>query len=150
MKIQTLFGSLEELERKEQLRKEGKLGFVDRMKDAIRRRGENISSWEVEQVLVSHPYVEDAAVVPVPAELGEDEVMAFIVPRAGGSPEPDDIIRYCEPRLAYFAIPRFIEYIDQLPLTEAGRVQKFVLRDRGRGPRTWDREASDHLAGRRR
>jgi crotonobetaine/carnitine-CoA ligase len=127
---------------------EGNFTFVDRIKDAIRRRGENISSWEVEQVLVSHPGVDHAAVVPVPAELGEDEVMAFIVPREGERPDPGDIISHCEPRLAYFAIPRFIEFVDELPLTQVGRVQKFVLRDRGRGPQTWDREAAGSAVGR--
>jgi crotonobetaine/carnitine-CoA ligase len=121
---------------------DGTLRFVDRLKDAIRRRGENVSSFEVEQALVSHPDVESAAVVPVPSELSEDEVMAFVVPRAGRRLDPVDLVRHCEPHLAYFAIPRFVEVVDALPLTENGKVRKHVLRERGRGPATWDREAA--------
>ena len=120
---------------------QGCLTFVDRKKDAIRRRGENISSWEVEQALLSHADVAAAAVVPVSAELGEDEVMAFVVFTDGAAVDPSELIRHCEPLLAYFAIPRYVEIVDELPQTEVGRVRKFVLRERGVGPRTWDREA---------
>jgi carnitine-CoA ligase len=121
---------------------EGVFRFLDRIKDAIRRRGENISSFEVERELQLHPDVETAAVVPVPSELGEDEVMAFVILRAGVDPDPVEIVRHLEPRLAYFAIPRFLEFVDVLPLTENGKVQKFELRARGVGPLTWDREAA--------
>jgi crotonobetaine/carnitine-CoA ligase len=116
--------------------------FLDRIKDSIRRRGENISSFEVEQVLQTHPDVETVAVVPVASELGEDEVMAFVLLREGAEPDAVALIRHCEPRLAYFAIPRFVEFVDALPLTENGKIRKFVLRERGVGPRTWDREAA--------
>ena len=106
---------------------DGSFRFLDRMKDAIRRRGENISAWEVEQVLQSHPDVAAAAVVPVPSELGEDEVMAFVVLRDGRRQlDPVELIRHCEPRLAYFAIPRYLDIVDELPLTENGKVRKFV------------------------
>jgi crotonobetaine/carnitine-CoA ligase len=121
---------------------DGVYRFLDRIKDAIRRRGENISSFEVELVLQLHDDVETCAVVPVPSELSEDEVMAFVVLRAGAAADPVGLVRHCEPRLAYFAIPRFIEYVDELPLTENGKVKKFALRDRGLGPDTWDREAA--------
>jgi crotonobetaine/carnitine-CoA ligase len=124
---------------------DGSFRFLDRMKDAIRRRGENISAWEVEQVLVSHPDVAAAAVVPVPSELGEDEVMAFVVPRGGALPQPEDVIRHCEPRLAYFAVPRYLEFVDELPLTENGKVRKFVLRERGVTDAAWDREAAGYV-----
>ena len=120
----------------------GVLWFVDRLKDAIRRRGENISSFEVEQALLGHPAVAAVAVVPVPSELTEDEVMAFIVSASDVPPDPIDLIRYCEPRLAQFAIPRYVELIDALPLTENGKVRKAVLRERGVGQQTWDREAA--------
>jgi carnitine-CoA ligase len=120
----------------------GVFRFLDRIKDAIRRRGENISSYEVELELQTHPDVESAAVVPVPSELGEDEVMAFLVLRTGGDADPVGIIRHLEPRLAYFAIPRYLEFVDELPLTENGKIQKFALRERGVGPLTWDREAA--------
>jgi crotonobetaine/carnitine-CoA ligase len=121
---------------------DGWLRFLDRMKDAIRRRGENVSAWEVEQVLLLHEKIESVAVIPVPAELGEDEVMACVVPLAGAAVEPVELVRFCEPRLPYFAIPRYIELFDALPLTENGKIQKFVLRERGVTAATWDREAA--------
>jgi carnitine-CoA ligase len=116
--------------------------FVDRLKDAIRRRGENVSSFEVEQVLLSHPEVGQAAVFPVPSELAEDEVMAAIVRRPGSSLTELALCEFCQPQLAYFAVPRFIEFVNELPVTENGKVQKFKLRDRGVTARTWDREAA--------
>jgi carnitine-CoA ligase len=116
--------------------------FVDRLKDAIRRRGENISSFEVEQVLLSHPDVGQAAVFPVPSELAEDEVMAAIVRRPGTSLTESALCDFCAPRLAKFAVPRFIEFVDELPVTENGKVQKFKLRERGVAAGTWDRETS--------
>jgi carnitine-CoA ligase len=116
--------------------------FVDRMKDAIRRRGENISSYEVEQVLISHPAVALAAVFPVASDLAEDEVMAAIVLRDGERPREEELIRFCEGKMAYFAVPRFLEFVDELPRTESGKVQKYKLRERGRTPATWDREAA--------
>jgi carnitine-CoA ligase len=121
---------------------DGSFRFVDRIKDVIRRRGENVSSFEVEQVLMGHPDVALAAAVPVPAELGEDEVLAFVVPRAGTVLDPAKLIRWCEPRLAYFAVPRFIELMEQLPQTPSGKVEKQALRERGLTATTWDREAA--------
>ena len=120
---------------------EGYFRFVDRMKDAIRRRGENISSFEVEQVLLSHPDVGNAAVFPVPSELAEDEVMAAVVRRAGSTLTERALAEFCAPRLARFAVPRFIEFVDELPTTENGKVQKYKLRDRGVTAKAWDREA---------
>ena len=114
--------------------------FLDRIKDAIRRRGENISSWEVEQALLSHPDIKNAAVVGVPAQVGEEDVMAFIVPRDGNQPEPDAVIRFLADRIARFAIPRYLEFADELPLTENGKVKKYMLKEWGVSPTTWDRE----------
>lgn len=121
---------------------DGYFRFVDRLKDAIRRRGENISSYEVEQVLLSHPAVELAAVFPVKSELAEDEVMAAIVVRAGAQLDPVELMRHCEPRLAYFAVPRYVDVVERLPATESGKVQKFKLRERGVTATTWDRQAA--------
>ncbi len=121
---------------------DGYYRFVDRMKDAIRRRGENISSFEVEQVLIAHPSVAIAAVFPVASELAEDEVMAAIVLRGGHQPTKEEIIEFCQGRMSYFSIPRFIEYVDDMPRTENGKIQKFKLRERGRTETTWDREAA--------
>jgi carnitine-CoA ligase len=116
--------------------------FVDRAKDAIRRRGENISSWEVEQAVLEHPAVSAAAAFPVPSELGEDEVMTAVVLEAGEALTPEELIEHCRPLLAYFAVPRYVEFVSELPLTENGKVRKQVLRDRGLTPATWDREAA--------
>lgn len=118
--------------------------FVDRIKDAIRRRGENISAFEVEEVLSSHPAVAAAAVFPVPSELAEDEVMAALVLAPGATPKPEELLDFCRSRLSYFAIPRFIEFVEELPLTENGKVQKFKLRERGVTAAAWDREAAGY------
>ncbi len=118
---------------------DGYFRFIDRLKDAIRRRGENISSFEVEQVLLSHPDVGNAAVFPVPSELAEDEVMAAIVRRPGSKLSESALAEFCAPRLARFALPRFIEFVAALPTTENGKVQKYRLRERGVTARTWDR-----------
>ena len=124
---------------------DGSFRFLDRLKDAIRRRGENISAWEVEQVLQSHPDVASAAVIPVPSELGEDEVMCVVVARDGAQLDPVALMDHCQPRLAYFAVPRYVDVVDALPLTENGKVRKFVLRERGVSETTWDRDASGYV-----
>jgi crotonobetaine/carnitine-CoA ligase len=124
---------------------DGYFRFIDRMKDAIRRRGENISSYEVEQVLLSHPDVAEAAAFPVRSELAEDEVMATIVLRNGRSLSPAALAEYCKDRMPRFAIPRYIEMVAALPMTENGKVQKFRLRERGVTVATWDREG--HMRG---
>jgi crotonobetaine/carnitine-CoA ligase len=123
---------------------DGYFRFVDRLKDAIRRRGENISSHEVEQALLAHPDIEMAAVFPVRSELAEDEVMAAIVPRAGTVVDPLALMQFCESRLPYFAIPRFVDTVADLPRTENGKVRKFELRERGLTASTWDREAAGY------
>lgn len=117
---------------------DGQFRFVDRLKDAIRRRGENISSFEVEQVLLSHAEVGTAAVFPVASELAEEEVMAAVVRRPGSRLTESELAEFCRPRLAHFAVPRFIEFCDTLPMTENGKVQKYKLRERGVTAATWD------------
>jgi len=119
---------------------DGAFRFVDRIKDAIRRRGENISSYEVEQVLQAHPAVAAVAVYPVRSELAEDEVMAAVVAREGATLDPAELAGFCRTRLPYFAIPRYVEVVADLPRTENGKVQKFRLRERGVTAATWDRE----------
>jgi carnitine-CoA ligase len=123
---------------------DGYFRFVDRLKDAIRRRGENISSFEVEQVLLSHPAVANAAVFPVRSTLAEDEVMATIVCRPDRKTTELELIQFCEPRLPYFAVPRYLELATELPTTESGKVQKYKLRERGVTAATWDREAAGY------
>jgi len=119
---------------------DGQFRFLDRLKDAIRRRGENISSFEVEQVLISHPEVAAAAVFPVKSELAEDEVMTSVVLKEGSRLSEIDLMRFCEPRLARFALPRYVEFVSTLPQTENGKVQKFKLRERGIPAGVWDRD----------
>jgi crotonobetaine/carnitine-CoA ligase len=121
---------------------DGQFRFLDRLKDAIRRRGENISSFEVEQVLISHPQVASAAVFPVRSELAEDEVMAAILRKPHSVISELELLKFCEPRLPRFALPRFVEFVEALPQTENGKVQKFKLRERGVGLATFDREKS--------
>jgi crotonobetaine/carnitine-CoA ligase len=123
---------------------DGNYRFIDRMKDAIRRRGENISSWEVEQALLAHPAVSACAVYAVPSELGEDEVMAAILPEAGATVDPVELLDFCSLRLAYFAVPRFVDFVTQLPLTENGKIRKVRLREAGITPTAWDREAAGY------
>jgi crotonobetaine/carnitine-CoA ligase len=127
---------------------DGAFRFVDRLKDSIRRRGENISSHEVEQVLLCHPAVAAVAVYPVRSELAEDEVMAALVARPGTAIDAAALVDFCKERLPRFAIPRFLDVVADLPRTENGKVQKFVLRERGVTPTAWDREAETALARR--
>ena len=107
---------------------DGFLYFVDRKKDIIRRRGENISSQEVENVIKANPNVLDCAVVAVPSELGEDEVKAYVTPRIGATIDPEQVVYWCAEHLAYFKVPRYWEVRDELPRTPSLRVRKDVLR----------------------
>jgi crotonobetaine/carnitine-CoA ligase len=120
---------------------EGNLYFVDRKSDSLRRRGENISSWEVEREINAHPDVLESAVFGVPSELGEDDVMAIVVPKEGRALTAPELIAHCEQRIARFMVPRYLEFREALPKTETHRVQKAVLKREGVGDATWDREA---------
>jgi crotonobetaine/carnitine-CoA ligase len=121
---------------------DGAFRFIDRIKDAIRRRGENISSYEVEQVLLAHPAVAEAAVYPVRSELAEDEVMAALVARPGAALDATELWRFCESRLPYFAVPRYLDTVTELPRTENGKVQKYKLREQGVTATARDRTGS--------
>ena len=115
--------------------------FVDRLKDAIRRRGENISSYEVEQGLVSHPALAEVAAIGVPAdqEAGEDEVMVFLVPEPGAEISAEEIWAYADKQLPAFAVPRYLRVVDELPKTPSEKVRKMVLREQGVDGETHDR-----------
>ncbi len=117
---------------------DGDFFFVDRMKDAIRRRGENISSFEVEREILEFRSIREAAVVAVPSEHGEDEVMAVISPAPGHSVDPAELIAFLQPRMAHFMVPRFIRVLQELPKTPSQKVQKHVLRAEGAAG-AWDR-----------
>ena len=115
--------------------------FVDRVKDALRRRGENISSFEVEAVLRGHASVADCAVVGVAADeqAGEDEVMAFLVPRPGAVLDFASLAAWCDTRMPAFMIPRYFDTLAELPRTPTEKVRKKELRERGVTASTWDR-----------
>ncbi|KOS53781.1 AMP-binding protein [Rhodococcus rhodochrous] len=121
---------------------DGNYYFADRLKDSIRRRGENISSMEVETEIMAYPHVREAAVVAVPSEVSEDEVMAVVAPVPGAEIDPVELIRFLEPRMAYYMIPRFIRTVEELPKTPTSKIQKNALRDWGVTPDTWDREVA--------
>ncbi|MER2535930.1 MAG: AMP-binding protein [Rhizobiaceae bacterium] len=121
-------------------RSDGIFVYVDRSKDSIRRRGENISSLEVELELQAHPAVLAAAVVAVPSDRSDDEVMAFVQRRAGAALTGEELIRFVIPRLPHYMVPRYIEFVDELPRTPTGKLRKVELRERGVGAATWDRE----------
>lgn len=116
--------------------------FVDRKKDVIRRRGENISSVEVERVLVDHPAVQLAAIVGVPSELTDDEVLAYVVPVPGATIDPVELLEWAGGRLARFKVPRYVRIVDDLPRTGSHKVRKEVLRADWRAPDLFDREAA--------
>ncbi len=116
---------------------DGAIRFLDRLKDAIRRRGENISSYEVEAALLQHPAVAQAAVFPVPSELAEDDVMAAIRLRDGLNVGPAELVEFCRSRLPRFAVPRYIDIVADFPRTANGKVRKVELRERGVTATTW-------------
>lgn len=108
--------------------REGYFWFVARKKDIIRRRGENISGAELDRIIGLHPDVAEAAAIPVPAALGEDEILVAIVPRAGAKPTAEAIAAWCKERLAAHKQPRYVVFVDELPHTPTHRVAKFKLR----------------------
>jgi carnitine-CoA ligase len=122
---------------------DGYFYFADRKKDVIRRRGENVSSLEVENVINAHPKVLEAAVIGVPSEFQDDEVKAFVIPKPHENLEPLDLIAWCKERLAYFKIPRFIEFRAELPKTPTHRVQKYKLREEAKSKDCFDLMKTD-------
>jgi crotonobetaine/carnitine-CoA ligase len=117
----------------------GNFYFCSRIKDVIRVRGENVSAFEIEEVILGLPGVVEAAAIAVPAEIGGDDVMVVVVPAPGAALDPADLVAACERRLPKFCVPRYIEFRAALPKTETNKIRKNVLRDDGVGPSTWDR-----------
>ena len=116
---------------------DGNVFFIGRRKDAIRRRGENISAFEVEEAILLHPDVLECAAVGVPSDLSEEEVKAVIVARPGSDLSPEAVIAHAESTLARFQVPRFVEFADVLPKTPTGKIAKHLL---GHDGALWDRE----------
>jgi carnitine-CoA ligase len=106
----------------------------------MRRRGENISSYEVEQSVLKHPSVADVAAHAVPSEFGEDDVKICVIVREPVAPQ--ELLAHCVERMPRYAVPRYIEIMEDLPRNAVGRVLKYVLRERGVTAQTWDREAN--------
>jgi crotonobetaine/carnitine-CoA ligase len=123
---------------------DGYFFFVDRKNDFMRRRGENISSFEVEKIINGHPQVLESAAYAVPSELGEDEVMVAVVLQPGTELDPLDLMQYCEAHMAYFMIPRYIRSVDAFPKTATERTMKYQLKSQGVTRDTWDREAAGY------
>ncbi len=121
---------------------DGNYFFVDRIKDAIRRRGENISSADVEAEVLAHPQVLEAAAIGVAAEGGEQEVMIVVAPHPGEIIAPEALIAFLVPRLPHFMVPRYIRFVPELPKTPTQKVRKGALRSEGITAESWDREAA--------
>ena len=119
----------------------GNFYFVDRIKDAIRHRGENISSFEVESEVVAYPGVLEAAAIPVANDYGDDDVMIVVAPLAPGAVEANALFDFLVPRMAHFMLPRYVRVVDALPKTPTAKVQKHLLRAAGIDADTWDRDA---------
>ncbi len=114
--------------------------FMDRKKDYLRRRGENISSFEMENTFRAHPAMQDIAVHAVLSDLTEDDVKVTAVLNPGAKLTEEELCLWAVDRLPYFAVPRYIEFRDELPRNPVGRILKYQLRDEGCTPATWDRE----------
>lgn len=123
--------------------------FMDRHKDALRRRGENISSFEVEAALNEFPDVFESAVVAVPSALGEDEIKAVIVPRQGRDIDLVALTRFMIERVPFFMVPRYFQLADELPKTPTLKIQKHLLRNTPIDDGVWDREAAGITVSRR-
>jgi crotonobetaine/carnitine-CoA ligase len=129
---------------------DGNFYFVDRVKDAIRRRGENISSFEVEVEVCAHPDVREAAAIGVPSEFSEDDVMVIVAPVPGCAVDPAALLNFLVERMPYFMVPRYIRVLPDLPKTPSAKVLKADLRREGITADTWDREKVGFKVGRER
>jgi crotonobetaine/carnitine-CoA ligase len=118
---------------------DGQLVFHGRNNDAIRRRGENISAFEVEAQIEAHPLVAEAAVIRARSDHVDDEVMACVVLASDADLSGEALTAHLRDRLPAFMVPRYIDFMDELPKTPTGKIQKTLLRERGITPTTWDR-----------
>ncbi len=119
---------------------DGYFYFVDRISQAIRRRGENISAFELERAINAHPAVLESAAFGIPSELGDEDVAVAVVPMPGQALDPAEVAAFCESQLPGFMIPRYIELVGELPRSSTGKLAKHELKARGVTLRTWDRE----------
>ena len=127
---------------------DGNLTYVDRVKDSLRRRGENVSSVEVETTVMRHPAVLEAAAVAVPSDLGEDDILVVVTLRSDAHFDHAELMDFCSTRMPYFCVPRYLEVLDEIPKNVIGRVRKDLLRKRGLGDGAWDREEHGYILSR--
>lgn len=123
---------------------QGRFHFIDRVKDALRVRGENVSSFEVESEIMRHPDVLACAVVAVPSEHTEDEIKAVVVAKEGTTIDPVGLLEFLVERLPYFMVPRYFDFLDELPTTPTQKIKKAELRASGVSETTWDRAAEGY------
>jgi len=123
---------------------QGNVYFVDRKKDSLRRRGENISSYEVEMIVSSYPGVLESAAIGIDSGLanGDQDVLVHVVPVPGAEIDPEQLLRYCDEKMPYFMVPRYFVLRDAMPKTPTEKIEKYVLRREGLPERAWDREAA--------
>ena len=121
---------------------EGNFFFVDRLKDAVRRRGENVSSLEVESDVLGYDAVAEAAVIGIPSELGDEDILVAVVAKPGTSIDARKLIEFLIPKMPHYMVPRFVRIMDELPKTATNKLMKFAIRDDGITGDTWDAEAA--------
>jgi len=119
---------------------EGYFYFVDRAKDCIRRRGENISTFELENATNRHAAVLESAAIGVPSDIGEEDVKIFVRLRPEAKATPEELLRHLEDHVPYFAVPRYVEFVDAFPKTPTERIRKHLLKESRPGASVWDRE----------
>jgi crotonobetaine/carnitine-CoA ligase len=121
---------------------DGYLEYIGRKKDSIRRRGENISAWEVEQAVSAHPGVLEVAAIGVPSEVGEEDVAILVVPKDGSDVSAADLVEFVAADLPRFAVPRYVEFVESFPKTPSERIEKGKVRARGITSAAWDANAA--------
>ncbi|WP_165964108.1 AMP-binding protein [Actinomadura sp. KC216] len=117
---------------------DGTLEYVGRKKDSIRRRGENVSAWEVEEAVAAHPRVREVAAIGVPSEVGEEDVAVLVVTIPGDPLDPAELVEFVSRDLPRYAVPRYVEFVDGLPKTASERIEKAKVRERGITAAAWD------------
>jgi carnitine-CoA ligase len=125
------------------------LTYVDRVKDSLRRRGENVSSVQVETTVMRHAAVLEAAAIGIPSDLGEDDILVVVTLLPDTTVNFAELLDFCSGRMPYFCVPRYLEVLDEIPKNVIGRVRKDVLRSRGLGANAWDREAHGYVLSKR-
>ncbi|MEP7205658.1 MAG: AMP-binding protein [Casimicrobiaceae bacterium] len=123
---------------------DGYFFFSGRKKERIRRRGENISGFEIERIVGMHPDVAEVAAVAHPAAAGEDDVRCVIIARTGADLSPESLMDWLQPRMPFYMLPRYLEFVADMPRTPSAKIEKYKLIEAGLSPSTWDREAAGY------